>query len=220
MRQYFCLLCEGLVFKKNRIMCSSCFNRFKSSKVRKRQEKGINHYYLFSWSKKNDFFYRRLVYFLKNKSEDYFIQLAELFSYDKDPDLRKLLVSSNVVEYVCPKSSDHKSQSDTRNKAHNSTYNHAQSLSKALVKLYGSKRVLCMSALNTGFQKRKKSRKERYEFQDSFYSSLESESTKEASSWIFVDDVFVTGATCYKVSRQKGSSPQGVLSLFYREKEF
>ena len=140
------------------------------------------------------------------------MQLAELFSFDKDPDLRRLLVSSNTEDYICPKSSDLKSQ--------NKTLNHAQSLSFALVKLYGTKRVLCVSALSTGFQKRKKSRKERYEYQDNFSSPLESKDTKEARSWIFVDDVFVTGATCYKVSRRIGSCPKGVLSLFYKEMEF
>ncbi len=213
MRQYFCLLCEGLIFKKNKIICTNCFDRFKRVGVHKRQENGVNHYYLFSWSNKNDLFYRKLVYFLKDKSEEYFIQLAELFSFDKDLGLKKLLESSNIKEYICPKSSVLKSQ--------NKTSNHAQSLSKALVKLYGYKCVLCVSALNTGFQKRKKSRKERYDIQDSFFcTTLKSKSSKEANSWIFVDDVFVTGATCYKVSRQIGLSPKGVLSLFYREKEF
>lgn len=91
-------------------------------------------------------------------------------------------------------------------------FDHAKSLSMAFWKLFEVSRVLPVRLNNGEPQKYKKTRGERL--------GLVNSKVKEAGNWVFVDDVFVTGATCYKISETMGSKPKVVLTLLYKEKEW
>ena len=189
MRQFFCVLCDGFIYKKDTIFCDVCTFKINKTKFKKRKDKLSNHYYLFSWSKENDFFCRTLAYSLKNQPSSHFILLASLFA-----PVRGFLDSL----LVCP---------DSAKKGPN----HAESLSLALKGLFSSSGVLPVKALKNGSQKYKRTRNERFKTVQTFVESV--------GNWIFVDDVFVTGATCYKISEKLGTKPKLIVTLIYREKE-
>ena len=192
MRQFFCILCQGLIYKSETIFCKNCLSNLTKIKVKKRKFKEpIDHYYLLPWTKENDFLCRTLIYSLKKKPMSHFLTLASLFHSLKIFETKPIL--------ACPISS--KSGPD-----------HARSFSLALEKLFGCLGVLPIRVQKDGRpQKYKKTRNERF--------SIVNNQVKDVGNWIFIDDVFVTGATCYKVSENIGTRPRVVLTLLYREKE-
>lgn len=199
MRQFFCILCDAPFFKKNSLFCDHCLHSFiKHQGLKLRFDKGVPHHYLFSWSKKNDSLCRRLAYFLKRKPSTHFLELASIMNLPK-----KCLLSETLV---VPRAHESK------------RLNHAQSLAEALMKLYSFQSVISLYTRQIGPQKRKKSRKERLEGPEE--SEILSGVLVEKGEWVFVDDVLVTGATCYKISRRLGSKPGQIITLFYKEKEF
>ena len=190
MRQFFCILCESFIYQKDEIFCSYCFSKIKKENIKVREDRGFKHIYLFSWSTKNDSLCRKIVYSLKKKPSEHFDQLTPLFA-----------PYVGILDWplICPKSKI-------------GCLNHAESMAQSFKKLFSFSGVSTIETPLSGFQKRKKTRFERFQ---------ELKSTVMASgNWVFVDDVFVTGATCYKIAEQVGTRPKLALTLFYKEKEF
>jgi len=191
MRQFFCILCDCLIFKRNTIFCTFCRLNLNEKELQFRVDNGVPHYYLYSWSIQTDGFCRKLAYSLKNKPSSHFIDLSVKFSDIFEPGNNRLVVPAGV-----------------KNKL-----NHSKSFAEILMKLYPFKGVLSVKTGSKGSQKLKKSRQERFDSLSGVFSGSQGD-------WVFVDDVFVTGATCYKIAQKLRSKPSLILTLFYKEKEF
>ena len=182
-------ICDSFIFEKDTIFCSYCSSNIKKAQLKIRLKEGVFHYFLFNWSVQNDLFCRTLVYGLKRKKMTHFSELAASFNLKK-------LIKNNIL--VCP-SKDHK------------VSDHAASFSYALEKLFGCRGVLRVGGLGDCPQKQKKTRSERLKGAESLSTPI--------GDWLFVDDVFVTGGTCYKISGFMGSKPKAIITLFYKELE-
>jgi predicted amidophosphoribosyltransferase len=188
-RQFFCLLCHAFIYENESIFCDHCSDQISKIKVKKRSHDQSEHFYLFSWSQKNDLFCRSLVYSLKRRPLSHFLFLASLFSQVKD---------RLKYDLICPVGGS-------------KGPDHAQSFALALMKLFGAKSVI---PLKPGFSNQQKLKRTRFER----LAPLDCKFLPRGD-WLFVDDVFVTGATCYKISEQVKARPSVILSLFYKEKE-
>ncbi len=197
MRQFFCIVCEWLILSKdrNQQLCSQCLGKVKSKETlvhRRFHEEGVPHYFLFEWGEESDYFCKRVVYFLKNKSERYFRSWAQHFGAE--------MQNREVSGILVPQSGE-------------AGDNHALSFAQNLQKLYPNSCVIEVELSGDGPQKRK-TRKERRSFKRCVVSQLSSD--LKDSNWVFVDDVFVTGSTYETIRCEMGAPPKSIVTLFYR----
>lgn len=191
MRQFFCVVCEALNFRKG-LLCGVCDTRvdLRVAPYSLRLEGGVRHYYLFEWTKESDLFCRRLVYFLKNKRKSQFIEWSSYFPVR--------LRGGEARASVVPASS-------TRG-----VVNHAKEFAESLEKLLGLTCVIEVGGNRNGPQKQK-TRLERLRGPVEGLGRVRLD-----EGWIFIDDVFVTGGTYNKVKSVVGKPPDIILTLFYR----
>lgn len=186
---YFCIICEALKFNEG-LFCGYCDQKIKSKspKVHLRFEQNIPHFYLFRWNEESHAFCHSLVYFLKNKDENYFNYFSSIF---KEADLN----ISSFDTMICPTNS--KPQKP----------NHSLSLGKSLAKQIGGKIVIELEVNDK--EQKKLSKKERNKAQKKL-------SFPRVKKWIFIDDILVSGATFGKVLTASPYKPKFILTLAYK----
>ncbi len=191
MRQFFCIVCDALNFKKG-LLCGVCHEKvdMRMAPYSLRLEKGVKHYYLFEWSRESDFFCRRLAYFLKKKRQSQFREWSSYFPI-------QLRGEKSRVAVVPASSSLGKR-------------NHAKEFAESLEKLLGLSCVLEVGS-KQGLPQKQKTRFERLRAPEGPEGGIELD-----ESWIFIDDVFVTGGTYNRVKSVVGKTPELILTLFYR----
>ncbi|MGH1467492.1 MAG: hypothetical protein ACRBBP_01240 [Bdellovibrionales bacterium] len=194
MRRFFCIICDAPNFRPEHLclFCESKVNA-RPTPYFLRFERDVPHYYLFKWTPKTDGFCRRLAYFLKNRRSEDFLKWALMFSPQMAP--------VGIRQAFVPKCSSEKG------------VNHAKEFALSLKKLLGFKCVLEVGAF-LGPQKQR-TRGERAEaFKRSVFKKRKVR--KLDCSWVFVDDVFVTGGTYKRVGSEFKEAPEMIVTLFYR----
>lgn len=189
MRIFFCVICDVFKLKKGQL-CLYCYKKviFRESTYSLRYENGVPHYYLFTWTLQADAFCRRLVYFLKNKKVEFFKEWTGYFP-------AQINYKASRVGVVPMSSSKGK-------------VNHAEELAVSLKKLMGLSCVLEVVS-GDGVAQKRRTRKERLRPHGGRPLGLD-------CKWIFIDDVFVTGGTYNRVKSKMGTSPEAIITLFYR----
>lgn len=192
MRQFFCILCDAFVFKRQTLFCGYCSLKIsqKYGHLQWRKHKEIDHFYLYKWTKKNDYFCRKMVYFLKAKPDSYFQDFVKAYED------RLGLTSSLVVPFSY------------------APLNHAESFAKSFLKLNSNLCVYVLEAVEGFKQQKKSSRSERL-----LKPLASNKLSLGLSSWIFIDDVLVTGATADSAEASVGCKPEAIFSLFYKPYE-
>ncbi len=190
MGKFFCIICDILKFRKN-VICTYCQNKVESRRKTYflRYEEKIPHYYLFQWNLETDFFCRKLAYFLKHQEAEKFHQWTSLFP-----------AKINSIEprrAFVPKSSS------------KGALNHAKEFALSLKNPLELRSVVEIGE-SLGAQKRK-TRIERLKVKRSFKKKILLD-----CQWVFIDDVFVTGATYHRVRSEIKSLPEMIITLFYR----
>lgn len=191
MRQIFCIVCDALNFKKG-LLCKFCDDKvsLRAAPYSLRLEGDVKHYYLFEWTKESDHFCRRLAYFLKNRPQ---LDFKEWSFY-----LPSHLKSVRPRIAVVPAASSR------------AKFNHAQEFAKSLEKLLS---LSCVLEIEGGFTPQKcKTRGERL----TEWSLPRNSGIKLDENWVFIDDVFVTGGTYNRVRAEVGTTPEIILTLFYK----
>ncbi len=190
MRKFFCIICDVIKFRKNMI-CGYCENKIGSRKKAYflRYEEKVPHYYLFEWNLETDFFCRKLVCFLKHQKVDKFKEWTYLFP-------SQISFIGSRVAFV-PKSSSQK------------TLNHAKELALSLKKLLNLKSILEID--ETFEAQKKKTRINRLKVKKNFKKKIRLD-----YQWVFIDDVFVTGATYGRIKSEIENLPEMIVTLFYK----
>jgi len=195
MIQFFCIVCMAPHLRMQSLFCSYCMRKIfaKPVKLKERCHQGVKHFYLFDWNSESDLASRSVIYFLKNRPASFFEEfLNYVYCFD---------VSNELISAVVPSCSQEK------------VVNHAESLAKAMKK---QKMISCVYTAKMRkkvgvVEQKRKSKVERLKS-----NTFDVTGFKCLKSWIFVDDVLVSGGTFKSISEVMFTNPKAIFTLFYR----
>jgi len=192
MFQVFCIICMAPHLRSRSLFCRHCFSKIfpEGYKFKQRLEEGVVHYYLFDWNSKTDLAARAMIYFLKNKKPHVFAELVERFSLDCE--------WGTAIVPSCSNPND---------------VNHAASVARVLLKQNTVSRVLEAGVKRGALvnQQKRKTRRDRLKS-----NTVDLGDSRKIKSWIFVDDVLVSGGTFKAISASMFTKPKAIFTLFYK----